>query len=85
MSDNSYYVAKNPENAREELAQMADLISCPEETILDCYDNILKELPRSEAYKACVILLEGWQKHYIPLMDKLRRIGSLKKVGYEDL
>lgn len=79
------YVEKNPENPLEELLEMADLIGCPEELIISEYNTFIKELPSKDAYTACRILLDIWNKHYIPLMNKLRAKGVLKKVGYQDL
>lgn len=85
MSDNVRYVAKNPENPLEELLQMADLIGSPEELITSQYNTFIKELSSKNSYTACRILLDIWNKHYIPLMNKLRAKGILKKVGYQDL
>lgn len=77
MSDNVRYVAKNPEDPLEELLQMADLVCCPEELVLSQYNNFMKEIPAEDAYKACCILLQCWNKHRVPLMEKLRGMGVL--------
>lgn len=74
---NDRYVAKNPENPLEELLQMADLIGCPEETILSCYNIFLSNSSDNDAYNKCIGLLKLYREKYPPLLKSFKVMGIL--------
>lgn len=72
-------------NYIDRLKQMADLVACPEDTIIECYNTLLTEAEEKQSYETCILMLELWDKHYAPLMEKLRSMGVLKKSTYQEI